>query len=181
MADHDRDAGSRGEEEAPRDPAQDPREPAQLRYGEQADRPYADLPPTQPNTSSWEEPPTAAAAASSSSEGFFRRRRTQIMAAAIGGLLAGGLLGGLTVASATDHDHDRFETWVEHEGGWRPPDGFRMPGRMDEGCYRSDDEFYCVAPPPRFDDSDSFDDPDSFDEDDDEDLETAAPAPTRTS
>ncbi|PRX59390.1 hypothetical protein B0I32_120160 [Nonomuraea fuscirosea] len=169
MADHDRDAGSRGEEEAPRDPTQEPLEPAQLRYGEQADRPYTDLPPTQPNASNWEEPPSA------SSESFFRRRRTQITAAAIGGLLAGGLLGGLTVASATDHDHDRFDVWLQHENRWRAPDGLRMPRPMDGGCYRSDDEFFCVAPPPR------FDDPDSSDEDADEAPETAAPAPTRTS
>ncbi len=155
MADHDRDAGSRGEEEAPRDPTQEPREPAQLRYGEQANRPYADLPPTQPIASSWEEPPP------SSSGGFFRRRRTQITAAAVAGLIAGGLLGGLTVASATDHDHDRFDGWLEHENRWRAPDGLRMPERMNRGCYRTDDAFSCVAPPPR------VDDPDSFDEDDD--------------
>ncbi|GAA4909966.1 hypothetical protein HD597_008322 [Nonomuraea thailandensis] len=145
MADHDRDAGSRGEEEAPRDPTpsseptQELHEPAPLKYGEQADRAYTYIPPTQPDPASWEREPSPFG-------DFLRRRRTQVMGAGMAGLLVGGLLGGVTVAALNDVAHDRHEMWMEapgwgHHRGWEP----RLQG---PGCYAGEDHGYCVLPPP---------------------------------
>ncbi|MEV0825714.1 hypothetical protein [Nonomuraea rubra] len=160
MADHDRDAGSRGEEEAPRDPtpSSEPSQPEQnqtepsrpeptrelhepgpLKYGEQADRASTYLPPTQPNPASWEREQAPFG-------DFLRRRRTQVMGAGLVGLVVGGLLGGVTVAAFSDlaHDHDhgmRMEApgWGHHRE-WGP----RLKGPE---CYESGDGAYCVLEP----------------------------------
>ncbi|NJP92188.1 hypothetical protein HCN51_22425 [Nonomuraea sp. FMUSA5-5] len=145
MADHDRDAGSRGEEEAPRDPTpseptQELQEPGPLKYGEHADRPYTYLPPTQPI-------PAPGERAATPFGDFLRRRRTQVTAAGLIGLLVGGILGGVTVAAFNDlrEDHGRYDMWTEapgwsHHRKWGPE--LRMP------CYEIDDRGLCVLPPP---------------------------------
>ncbi|MFB4265817.1 hypothetical protein [Nonomuraea sp. GTA35] len=147
MADHDRDAGSRGEEEAPRDPtpSSEPTrelpEPGPLKYGEQADRAYAYIPPTRPNPASWER-------GSSPFGDFLRRRRTQVMSAGMVGLLVGGLLGGVTVAAFNDlaHDHDSHEMWMRAPDRWQQHRGWE-PRLRGPGCYTGEDHGYCVLPP----------------------------------
>ncbi|GAA3686631.1 hypothetical protein GCM10022224_059430 [Nonomuraea antimicrobica] len=161
MADHDRDAGSRGEEEAPRDPSsaqptQNLNEPGgdrdRLRYGEQADQAYTHIPPMQPGPASWErETPRA--------DGFFRRRRTQVVGAGLVGLVAGVLLGGVTVAAFSDaaEDHGRFG---HVQPGWAPraPE-FGGPGNMAPYCEWVDGGVRCAAPPPGMPDAPNPDAP----------------------
>ncbi|MEV0379000.1 hypothetical protein [Nonomuraea sp. NPDC050643] len=135
MADHDRDAGSRGEEEAPRDPTR--QEPTQelhepgLKYGEQADQPYARIPPTTPIPVAPED--------DRSFRGFLRRRRTQVTAAAVFGLVIGGLLGGTVVAAfdGLTERHPRPDVWMELDG-WSPHRDFRGPE-----CFRTEDGSSC--------------------------------------
>src|SRR5262245_53633923 len=131
MADHDHNDGSRGEEEAPRDPT--PSKPvgvedgARLRYGEQADQADADIPAARPDPSGMEPEP--------SSWGHLRRKQTQILAAGIAGLIAGGLLGGVTVAALTDphHDHGPGQMWMR-PGPPPPHRDLRLPQRMPPEC-----------------------------------------------
>jgi hypothetical protein len=152
MADHDRDAGSRGEEEAPRDPT------LQLRYGEQADQAYVHIPPTRPSPPDWEP----------SFGDYLRRKKSHVMGAGIIGLVVGGLLGGLTVAAFSDpyEDHARYEMGV-NEPGWAPRGELRGPVRLDHGCFPTEDgTVQCVIPPPPVMAPDAPD---------------PAPAPTRTS
>ncbi|TYB67187.1 hypothetical protein FXF51_14935 [Nonomuraea sp. PA05] len=146
MADHDRDAGSRGEEEAPRDPtlSQPTRElpePGPLKYGEQADQAYAYIPPTKPNPAPWERE------SSSSFGDYLRRRRTQVMGAGLIGLLVGGLLGGATVAAFNDvaHEGDRYDMFVE-EPGWGRHRHWGPELRAPD-CYLEEDRGACVLPP----------------------------------
>ncbi|MEV0617981.1 hypothetical protein AB0I81_31980 [Nonomuraea sp. NPDC050404] len=174
MADHDRDAGSRGEEEAPRDPT--PTEPIstesesasasaesaateptrELKYGEQADRAYAEIPTTSPNpVADWEqEPPDSS---------FPHRRRPQILAAALIGLFVGGLLGGTTVAAMNDHPHDlgdRYDVWLEPHQQWEPHHRYWGPGPGDWACAPGDEGAHCIPSAPRVgvpDDSDEED------------------------
>lgn len=133
MADHDRDAGSRGEEEAPRDPTQ------QLRYGEQADQAYVHIPPTQPSPPDWEP----------SFGDYLRRKKSQVVGAGIIGLVVGGLLGGMTVAAVSGprEDHGRYDMWV-NEPGWAPRGELRGPKWLNPGCSRTEDGVQCVVPPP---------------------------------
>ncbi|MEQ4718670.1 hypothetical protein [Nonomuraea sp. B19D2] len=119
MADHDREAGSRGEEEAPRDPApaeeteelHQPRAEgrSRLRYGE---------PPPGPGI-----PPTMLSASPSppgSYRDFFRQKQAQILGAGLIGLVLGGLLGGGAVAAISNFTHRD-----EVRGG-----AYWNPGRM---------------------------------------------------
>ncbi|WP_043616109.1 hypothetical protein [Nonomuraea candida] len=174
MADHDRDAGSRGEEEAPRDPtpgqpaptgpttelphppatdephlpaaAEPPHpaaaeEPGGLKYGEQADRSYAYIPPT----TSEPVPETRASAFGA----FLRRRRTQVLGAGAIGLAVGGLLGGATVAALYDLAREsgaRHEMW--RGPGWVPPH-MEHWGRGSLCHPPRDEDTYCVLLPPR--------------------------------
>ncbi|MEV4801159.1 hypothetical protein AB0K18_14235 [Nonomuraea sp. NPDC049421] len=132
MADHDRDAGSRGGEEAPRDPS--PVQPA-LKYGEQADQAYAEIPPTQPVD--WETPRSGG-----------RRGSRVLIGAGLVGLLAGALIGGVSVAAVNDagHDHGRFDVWYDMPR----PDRFRVHAVPDVSCWERENEVRCSAPsPPR--------------------------------
>ncbi|GAA3134819.1 hypothetical protein GCM10020001_066800 [Nonomuraea salmonea] len=117
MADHDRDVGSRGDEEAPRDPS--PEQPA-LKYGEQADQAYAEIPPTQ--HADWETPRSGG-----------RRGRKRLIGAGLVGLLAGALIGGVSVAAVNDadHDHDRFGVRYDMSR----PDRFRIHTVPDVSCW----------------------------------------------
>ncbi|MGP4093916.1 hypothetical protein [Nonomuraea sp. KM90] len=175
MADHDRDAGSRGEEEAPRDPSpteptQELRspgeEPGQLKYGEQADRAYAYIPPTVPDPAGWER---------ESFSDFARRKRRQIIGAGLIGLVVGGLLGGLGVAAFSDDhdDHGRYGVWMRPDHPAHRD--FMMPERLESGCYESEEDLYCVVPPPdRVLPAPAPDAPDA------PDGENVAPRPVRT-
>ncbi|MEV4474982.1 hypothetical protein ACFFR3_02035 [Nonomuraea salmonea] len=132
MADHDRDVGSRGDEEAPRDPS--PEQPA-LKYGEQADQAYAEIPPTQ--HADWETPRSGG-----------RRGRKRLIGAGLVGLLAGALIGGVSVAAVNDadHDHDRFGVRYDMSR----PDRFRIHTVPDVSCWGRENEVRCSAPsPPR--------------------------------
>jgi hypothetical protein len=162
MADHDRDAGSRGEEEAPRDPTptepaadsatrhlhqpgMDP-EPGGLKYGEQADRAYAYIPPTTPIPDATERP--------SPFGDWLRRRKTQVVGAGVLGLVVGALLGGVTVSA--------FDSLTERHGGYDvylvPDQRFLVPPNVHERCRRMAGDFHCVPPPPVVDHLDRYDD-----------------------
>jgi hypothetical protein len=151
MADHDRHSGSRGEEEAPRDPASaesaadtatrrlhlgvDP-EPGGLRYGEQADRGYAYIPPTTPLP----EP-----AGRSSFRDFLNRRKTQVVGVGVLGLVAGALLGGITVSAFTSLTE-------RHNGNYRdrpPPREIVVPPEIHDWCHRTDTGVRCMLPRPK--------------------------------
>ncbi|MFC4015472.1 hypothetical protein ACFOY2_50265 [Nonomuraea purpurea] len=106
MADHDRDVGSRGEEEAPRDPASD--EPTarhhasgeeRLRYGQAASEGPRYPTATTP-APAWDPP-----GRQDSFRGFFRQRPAQIIGAGLLGLVVGALLGGTAVAVAGELGH----------------------------------------------------------------------------
>ncbi|MEV1169655.1 hypothetical protein [Nonomuraea sp. NPDC049784] len=147
MADHDREAGSRGEEEAPRDPApaeetEELHQPgaegrSRLRYGEAP--PGPGFAPTMP---------LASPSRPESYRDFFRQKQAQVLGAGLIGLVLGGLLGGGAVAAVSGLTHRD-----EMRGGvfWEP--GFRherylvpAPGAV---CDRGPDGIRCdnVAPP----------------------------------
>ncbi|MCK2221629.1 hypothetical protein MF672_048670 [Actinomadura sp. ATCC 31491] len=154
MADHDRDAGSRGEEEAPRDPTPGGPQGAakadsaptdaygapRLRYGQippgPRDYPTAGYP--SPNWDSPGEPPRPA-----SFRDRLRGRRAQLAGAGLAGVVLGTLLGGTAVAMLND-GHDRVDhgsVYWERRGPQRLP-GFCRPD--DDGGR------LCVVPmPPR--------------------------------
>ncbi|SEG56541.1 hypothetical protein SAMN05444920_103199 [Nonomuraea solani] len=129
MADHDRDDGSRGEEEAPRDPTQELHEPG-LKYGEQADQPYARIPPTTPLP--------ADSGHDSTFRDFLHRRRTQVTTAGVLGLVIGAMLGGTVVAAfdGLGDRHERHGMWMEHRHGG--------PELGEPACYRTEDGAYCA-------------------------------------
>lgn len=133
MADHDRDAGSRGDEEAPRGPSPD--QPA-LKYGEQADQAYAEIPPTQPVD---RETPRSGG----------RRGRKMLIGAGLVGLLAGALIGGVSVAAVNDadhdHDHGRLDVWYDLPRR----DGFRMHVEPDMSCWFGEADCEEAPSPPR--------------------------------
>lgn len=134
MADHDRDAGSRGEEEAPRDP--DPAGTGDVtREGPAPDSPG----PSDPNPDPAHDQRPGGAAFSSTAYtqpgptfgDFVRQRHTQIFGAALIGLIVGALLGGIAVAviSGMVHRGDRHVyiqddgPYWRHDGGCRPVPG----------------------------------------------------------
>ncbi|MFI7616893.1 hypothetical protein ACIBP6_37260 [Nonomuraea terrae] len=140
MADHDRDGGSRGEEEAPRDPAPTRRlhqpgvdpEPRGLKYGEGADRGYAYIPPTTPTPDP--VPPSAF-------RDFLRRRKTQVVGVGVLGLVAGGLLGGITVSAFTGLTERRgFDVYLVPGQHPLAPPGDR--------CHVTENSAVCFEPPP---------------------------------
>lgn len=115
MADHDRDAGSRGEEEAPRDPTpgeHDGEGRSRYRYGEAPPGPGYAPPPTMP---------MAAPSRPGSYREFFRQKQAQVIGAGLVGLALGALLGGGAVAVVSDFGH-RDDARVMHQGypGWGP-------------------------------------------------------------
>ncbi|WP_431923760.1 hypothetical protein [Nonomuraea jabiensis] len=129
MADHDRDAGSRGEEEAPRDPtpADEPGERSRLKYGEALPDPGFTMPPAPPR------PPD-------SYREFFRQKQAQVLGAGIIGLVIGALLGGTAVAVVSGFSHGD----EVHRGMyWQEPDPmprrFQMPERFDSACEEEKD------------------------------------------
>ncbi|SDJ63193.1 hypothetical protein [Nonomuraea jiangxiensis] len=149
MADHDRNVGSRGEEEAPRDPAPagtgdtgDLPPDDQLSYGEAPDgptprssgyRPGADtIPPGMPGSGGWER--------ESSFRDFFRQKQAQIIGAGLIGLVVGGLLGGgavLFVSSVVERN--------EMHAPYRPGQDFFHP--VEPSCRTTPTGVHCVAPP----------------------------------
>ncbi|MGV9307724.1 hypothetical protein ACWDLG_30505 [Nonomuraea sp. NPDC003727] len=117
MADHDRAAGPRGEEEAPRGP--DPESaPPPASGASQAGPPPPPSPPPPPRETF---------------AGFVRQKHAQIIGAGLIGLLAGGVLGGAAVAilfRVADHgDRPRTARWEDHGrhrfGG---PESYRLDG-----------------------------------------------------
>ncbi|MGW0808819.1 hypothetical protein [Nonomuraea sp. NPDC002799] len=137
MADHDRDAGSRGEEEAPRDPTSDTtgdtptasqharanapdEDDEQLRYGQAPRGPGFTMPGY-----AWEEPRP-----SGSYRSFFRQKPAQVIGAGLIGLFIGGLLGGTAVAALRDGGHQyethRIDSW-ERPGRVLPQEDVCQP------------------------------------------------------
>lgn len=159
MADHDRDAGSRGEEEAPRDPDPDettasPNERDTDVYPTQSNLKYGEIPPGSPDY-----PPTAhtmpgrggsdsSQQRSGSFRDFVRQKPAQIIGAGLIGLFAGALLGGTAVAVVSNMDdrHDRHGVWIH--GGWEPMQPRMFPERLDRSCYPAGEGVECVVPPP---------------------------------
>ncbi|MEU6784150.1 hypothetical protein ABZ912_33560 [Nonomuraea angiospora] len=151
MADHDRDAGSRGEEEAPRDPTpeDDLHESgarSRLKYGEAPPGPGFTMPPEPPrHPDSYRE--------------FFRQKQAQVLGAGLIGLVIGALLGGTAVAVVSGFGH-RDEV---HGMYWQEPDRmprrFQVPERLDDSACEENgkDQVFCswvvpkapqsVAPP----------------------------------
>ncbi|MEO3871907.1 hypothetical protein ABGB18_24090 [Nonomuraea sp. B12E4] len=158
MADHDQNAGSRGEEEAPRDPTpsegtgglrQPPEEPGdRLRYGEFLEGPgprsgYRRQQDTMPGV-----PGPGARERESTFGDFFRQKQAQIIGAGLIGLVVGGLLGGgavLFVSSVTDRNAPSEARWAP---GWGPRQDFHHPGGIVSSCGPRSDGVYCVVPPP---------------------------------
>ncbi|NRQ35248.1 hypothetical protein HII36_25980 [Nonomuraea sp. NN258] len=138
MADHDRDAGSRGEEEAPRDPTPGEEQPAALPPGEpptSTSYGYTSYAHTMPGGAppGWgAEPPPR----SDTFKDFFRQKPAQILAAGLLGLLFGVLLGGGAVAALTSLD-DRHDRWQDY------PRVQRIPG---SDCLPHPSGSYCVFP-----------------------------------
>ncbi|MEU4230356.1 hypothetical protein AB0F17_39210 [Nonomuraea sp. NPDC026600] len=124
MADHDRDAGSRGEEEAPRDPTPGDRSGAPHSEGPTA---YA-APPRPPRSDSFRD--------------FIRQKPAQIIGAGLIGLIIGGVLGGGAVAviSGIVHRHDGPRVH------WQSPAWERYPGYQD--CRPVPGGTYCRQMPP---------------------------------
>ncbi|MFI6319806.1 hypothetical protein ACIBG8_19890 [Nonomuraea sp. NPDC050556] len=151
MADHDRDAGSRGEEEAPRDPTPEPSGDV-TREGPAPDSPgpsdpnpdpaHDEPPGGRPSDAAFSADPPAgtfrdtahtrpAATPGPTFGDFVRQRHTQIFGAALIGLIVGALLGGIAVAVVSNmvhrgdrhvHVHDRVPYW-RHDDGCRPVPG----------------------------------------------------------
>ncbi|MFG1702970.1 hypothetical protein ACFLIM_07235 [Nonomuraea sp. M3C6] len=152
MADHDRDAGSRGEEEAPRDPTSDtdvfpsdtdvfPGEAhGRLRYGEAPPGPGY---PVTAHTMPLGSPPP-----SDSYRDFFRQKQAQIIGAGLIGLVAGALLGGTAVGvvSSLTHRDDVPRAYWE-EPGWGHKRPYPYPERIVPSCRPGPDGVICVAPP----------------------------------
>jgi hypothetical protein len=155
MADHDRDAGSRGEEEAPRDPTpvgptEELHQPDGLKYGEQAERAESHIPPAPPDPVPGEQ--------GSAFKAFLRRRRTQVVGAGLAGLIVGGLLGGTTVAAFNDLTRDRFDrmdVWLEPHHRWGPHHDRGLPEGPGRICYRTENDARCAGPPGLDDSGDS--------------------------
>ncbi|MEW9547629.1 hypothetical protein [Nonomuraea sp. NPDC050783] len=127
MADHDRDAGSRGEEEAPRDPAPtDAYGAPRLKYGELPPKPL-DYP-----TAVYPSSGTAGAGWERTSGPFRDRPRggsARVAGAGLIGLVLGALLGGTAVAVIGDLSgrHDHRVTYGEYRDGDGPQRGFMGP------------------------------------------------------
>lgn len=156
MADHDRDDGSRGEEEAPRDPNPGPPPRGQDDDTEGPDPahtvpPYAAGP--DPRTEAGPDPrvgDTAFSAAAPPREAypprdgslrdFVRQRHTQVFGAALIGLIVGALLGGIAVAliSSMVHRGDRRDHYIELPA-WRHERG---------GCHVTPGGMWCPPPYP---------------------------------
>jgi hypothetical protein len=176
MADHDRDAGSRGEEEAPRDPtpsattphhadAPDDREHVigGLRYGQasggpssyderpapgpQRDQEYLASAHTMPGLPAWGASPR-----SDSFRDFIRQKPAQIIGAGLIGLVFGALLGGTTVAVVSNLG-DRGEMHGMYQEDYPPlgpgvREGYLNPRRVEPSCRQGPDGgVYCAAPP----------------------------------
>ncbi|MCA2221317.1 hypothetical protein [Nonomuraea aurantiaca] len=136
MADHDRDAGSRGEEEAPRDPTPGDR-PAAPPDAEAATTRVSGPPPGSGWATAAPPPPPPR---SDSFRDFFRLKPTQIIGAGLIGLIIGGVLGGGAVAVISGMVH-RGDTARVYWQDWE-----RYPGYQDcrPGPYGS----YCRRLPP---------------------------------
>jgi hypothetical protein len=147
MADHDRYAGPRGDEEAPRGPNPEWQD-WQLKYGERADQPYADIPPTQP-MAAWETPDESG-----------RARRRRIVGVGLAGLLAGVLIGGFTVAAVTDAmPPGRFGVWYGTPH-WLGNGSLVIPKPPKPTCWESGEEVRCTVPqPPRLPSAPDADEP----------------------
>ncbi|GAA3176076.1 hypothetical protein [Nonomuraea roseoviolacea] len=129
MADHDREVGSRGDEEAPRDPD-----------------PGAQPPPSQDATAhaspGW-SPPPAAPRPDTSFRDFLRQKPTQIIGAALIGLIVGGLLGGTAVALVVGvTHHDRVVPWGPRFG-WDPYQDWEHMPRAYPDCRPAPGGTYC--------------------------------------
>ncbi|RVX47942.1 hypothetical protein EDD27_10895 [Nonomuraea polychroma] len=162
MADHDRDDGSRGDEEAPRDPArEEPAAPSNERdtdvYPEQSNLKYGEIPPGpgphagQDHTTAAHTMPGSAGWGSSrrpdtSFRDFIRQKPAQIVGAGLIGLVVGALSGGTTVALVSNlgdrHDHHRV--YLESPG-WGPQ-RFVVPERRLDVCEDTGDGIVCEAP-----------------------------------
>ncbi|MEV4353979.1 hypothetical protein ACWEPL_06300 [Nonomuraea sp. NPDC004186] len=137
MADHDRDAGSRGEEEAPRDPTPDDDlhesgARSRLKYGEAPPGPGFTMPLAPPrHPDSYRE--------------FFRQKQAQVLGAGLIGLVIGALLGGTAVAVVSGFAH-RDEV---HGMYWQEPDRmprrFQVPERLDDSACEENgkDRVFC--------------------------------------
>ncbi|WP_188190705.1 hypothetical protein [Nonomuraea sp. SYSU D8015] len=163
MADHDRDAGSRGEEEAPRDPTSDETAASSSGrdtdvYPTQSGLKYGEIPPGPPDyTTTAHAMPGSAGMGSSqqppprsdSFRDFVRRKPAQIAGAGLIGLILGALLGGTAVAVVSNladrHDHHRMY-WEYSE--WGPQRPFVIPDRPAVSCYDLPDEVvFCPQRP----------------------------------
>ncbi|MEV4107365.1 hypothetical protein [Nonomuraea sp. NPDC049695] len=144
MADHDREAGSRGEEEAPRDPA--PAEETENRVAGRSGLRYGD-PPPGPGIA-----PTIPVASSShpgSYRDFFRQKQTQILGAGLIGLFVGGLLGGGAVAAIGNLTHRDEARGGVYWGPGRMHERFMVPA-PGAVCDRRAGSLWCdnVVPAP---------------------------------
>ncbi|SEM18272.1 hypothetical protein [Nonomuraea pusilla] len=155
MTDHDREAGSRGEEEVPRDPtSRDTREqPAGLRYGEGAgaqddvhpsaasgragrDRHDAEDPedPEDSEIFRYRHDPYGEPR---SFRAFLRQRHAQIIGAGLAGLVAGAVLGGTAVAALDGRGH-------RDHGGWEHTRMEQWPSLVGpSACLRTEGEMRC--------------------------------------
>ncbi|MBF8188285.1 hypothetical protein ITP53_21635 [Nonomuraea sp. K274] len=158
MADHDRDAGSRGEEESPRDPAHvegshaggshvegahvEGERQERLRYGETPDGTgFTATAHTMPaQAPGWGR--------DSSFRDFIRQKPAQIIGAGLIGHVVGTLFGGTAVAVVTslaDRDEPRGMYW-DHPG-YAPYHGNMRPERAYPGCPPGQDGVRCFTPP----------------------------------
>ncbi|TMR23118.1 hypothetical protein ETD86_09430 [Nonomuraea turkmeniaca] len=160
MADHDRDAGSRGEEEAPRDPArEEPAAPSTERdtdvYPDQSNLKYGEIPPGpgphvgQDYTSAAHTLPGSDSSyrrADTSFRDFIRQKPAQIAGAGLIGLVLGAMIGGTTVAVVSNlgDRHERHGVYVEYPD-WRPK-RFVVPDQLNELCQDTGDDIVCEAP-----------------------------------
>ncbi|MFI6709837.1 hypothetical protein ACIBF7_25605 [Nonomuraea sp. NPDC050478] len=124
MADHDRDAGSRGEEEPPRDPNRRDTRPT----------PYGELGPGPYSGPGWG--PLPAPPAKPTLRDFLRRKQTQVVGAGLAGLVVGGLIGGGAVALTG-------ALWARPG----PADSWQRPGERPPVCLRIEGRVICDLQP----------------------------------
>ncbi|MGP3954626.1 hypothetical protein ACTWPT_01415 [Nonomuraea sp. 3N208] len=160
MADHDRDAGSRGEEEAPRDPArEEPAAPSNERdtdvYPDQSNMKYGEIPPGpdphagQDHTSAAHTMPGSDSSyrrTDTSFRDFIRQKPAQIAGAGLIGLVVGALFGGTAVAVVSNlgDRHDRHGVYMQYPD-WGPR-RLVIPDRLTELCQDTGDDIICEAP-----------------------------------
>ncbi|MDP4504670.1 hypothetical protein [Nonomuraea turcica] len=161
MADHDRDAGSRGEEEAPRDPArEEPAAPSNERDtdvypDQQPNLKYGEIPPgpqvsqddtaaarTMPGSTGWD----SSRRPDASFRDYLRQKPTQIVGAGLIGLIVGALFGGTAVAVVSNlgDRHDRHGVYMQYPD-WGPR-RLVIPDRLGELCLETGNGVACEAP-----------------------------------